>query len=90
MPDPVSSNYPVLLEHSMEHMDVLHVDVDDLEDGLYHPNVVDFHYCHQGIAKDQEWDGMSCLEVGMFYPAELESVYYKDNKTIEGLARLLD
>ena len=55
IPDPVLSNYPTLVEKSMKHVNVHHVDIDVLKDGPYHPNMIGFDIYHQVMAKDQEW-----------------------------------
>ena len=51
MPNLLFYNYPALTEHSMEYVNVHHMDVDGLDDGLYHPHVAGFDYCHQVMAK---------------------------------------
>ena len=38
-------------------MNVLHVDVDGLDNGLYHPNVSGFDYRHNFMTKDRELGG---------------------------------
>ena len=42
------------------------------------------------MAKDQKWNGKSCSDTGMFYPADLKSVYYKYYKPSEGLVHWAD
>ena len=50
----------------MDHVHVHHLDVDGLKDGPYHPNVAGYDFCHQVLAKDQEWGGKYCLDTDMF------------------------
>ena len=49
-----------------------------------------FDFCHQVVAKDKEWGGKRCLYDNVFYPAELKSVFYKDNKPFEGCVHWVD
>ena len=90
MPDPVLSNYPILIEQSIDFLNVHNVDVGGLKDGPYHPHVAGFNYCHQILAKDQEWSGTSCLDTDMFYPTELKLVYYKYNTPFAGFVHWID
>ena len=71
---PSFSNYPVLSEQLMKHMNVLCVDLNCLKNFLYHPNMLGFHYYHKVMDKDRDRDITSCLEDGIFYPAEIKSV----------------
>ena len=84
------SNYPTLAEQSIEHVNVHHVDVEDLNNGPYHPNVTGYDLCHQVLVKDQEWGGKLYLDTDTFYPAELKSLYYKDNEYFEELVYWTD
>ena len=67
-----------------------HADGGGLKDGPYHPNATGYDFCHQVLAKDQEWGVKRCLYTGMFYPEELKLVYYKDNTPFEGLVHWKD
>ena len=51
MTDLVLYNYSTLVEQSMEHVNVHHVDGDGLKDGPNHPNVAGFYHCYHIIAK---------------------------------------
>ena len=90
MPDPVFSNYLTISEAPMDHVNVHHIGLDGLEDVPYHPNVAGFDFHHNVLTKYREWDGKSCLNTDIFYPAELKSVYCKDNKPFEVLVRWAD
>ena len=78
----VYNNYPTLIENSMEHMNMINIDVDILEDILYYPNMEGFDYYHKVMAKYQEW-GVKCYLYDVPYRAEIGVL--QNNKLFEGL-----
>ena len=51
VPYPIWSSYSMLVEYSI-YLNVHHVDIRVLKDGLYHPTVAGFDFHHKIVAKD--------------------------------------